>query len=65
LNIGRGARIGAQSGVMADIPPGQDVFGTPSQPSKAYFRQVVTLRKLAGIGRKIVTRGKHSESEKA
>jgi UDP-3-O-[3-hydroxymyristoyl] glucosamine N-acyltransferase len=65
LNIGRGARVGAQSGVMADIPPGQDVFGTPSQPSKAYFRQVVTLRKLAGIGRKIVTRDKPGDSEKA
>ncbi len=52
LTIGNGARIGAQAGVMTDIPAGQDVMGSPSQPAKAFFREVVTLRKLAKAGRK-------------
>jgi UDP-3-O-[3-hydroxymyristoyl] glucosamine N-acyltransferase len=52
LTIGAGARIGAQAGVMTDIPAGQDVMGSPSQPAKAFFREVVTLRKLAKAGRK-------------
>lgn len=52
LTIGRGARIGAQSGVMADVPAGQEVLGAPAQNAKAFFREVVTLRKLALSGRK-------------
>jgi UDP-3-O-[3-hydroxymyristoyl] glucosamine N-acyltransferase len=51
LTIGQGARIGAQSGVMTDIPAGEEVLGSPSQSSKAYFREVLTLRKLAQSGR--------------
>ncbi len=51
LSIGRGAKIGAQSGVMADVPAGQEVLGAPAQPAKAFFREVVTLRKLATAGR--------------
>lgn len=47
LSIGAGARIGAQSGVMADVAAGQEVLGAPAQPAKAFFREVVTLRKLA------------------
>ena len=46
LRIGRQARIGAQAGVMADVPPGQDVVGSPSQPVKAFFRQVAMLRRM-------------------
>jgi UDP-3-O-[3-hydroxymyristoyl] glucosamine N-acyltransferase len=52
LNIGRGAKIGAQSGVMTDVAAGMEVMGSPSQPAKVYFREVVTLRKLARAGRK-------------
>jgi UDP-3-O-[3-hydroxymyristoyl] glucosamine N-acyltransferase len=51
LHIGKGARIGAQAGVMTDIPAGQDVMGSPAKPAKAFFREVVTLRKLATHGR--------------
>jgi len=47
LHIGKGARIGAQSGVMADVAAGTEVLGAPAQPAKAFFREVVTLRKLA------------------
>jgi UDP-3-O-[3-hydroxymyristoyl] glucosamine N-acyltransferase len=52
LNIGHGARIGAQSGIMADVPAGEEVLGSPAQNAKAFFREVVTLRKLAQAGRK-------------
>jgi UDP-3-O-[3-hydroxymyristoyl] glucosamine N-acyltransferase len=52
LNIGAGARIGAQSGVMADVPAGEEVLGAPAQSVKAFFREVITLRKLAQAGRK-------------
>ncbi|OYV41289.1 MAG: UDP-3-O-(3-hydroxymyristoyl)glucosamine N-acyltransferase, partial [Acidocella sp. 20-61-6] len=52
LQVGTGARIGAQSGVMADVPAGAELVGSPAQNAKAFFREVVTLRKLAQTGRK-------------
>ena len=47
LKIGRGARIGAQAGVMRDVPSGVDVAGSPAQPKREFFRQVATLMRLA------------------
>jgi UDP-3-O-[3-hydroxymyristoyl] glucosamine N-acyltransferase len=47
LTIGDGAQIAAQSGIMADVPPGLTVAGTPAVPIKEFFRQTVTLRRLA------------------
>jgi UDP-3-O-[3-hydroxymyristoyl] glucosamine N-acyltransferase len=58
LTVGDKARIGAQSGVMTDVPAGQEFLGAPAQPAKAFFREVVTLRKLATAGRKTVNRDK-------
>ena len=52
LNIGRGARIGAQGGVMADVPAGADVVGSPAQPAKEFFRQIALLRRSSRSGRK-------------
>jgi UDP-3-O-[3-hydroxymyristoyl] glucosamine N-acyltransferase len=46
LRIGRQARIGAQAGVMSDVPPGADVVGSPAQPVREFFRQVALLRRL-------------------
>ncbi|MCK8786429.1 UDP-3-O-(3-hydroxymyristoyl)glucosamine N-acyltransferase [Roseomonas sp. NAR14] len=48
LKVGRGARIGAQAGVIADIPAGTAVIGSPAQPAGAFFRQVALLKRLAG-----------------
>jgi UDP-3-O-[3-hydroxymyristoyl] glucosamine N-acyltransferase len=48
LTIGAGAQVAAQSGVMNDIPPGEVWFGTPANPIKQQFRQIATLRRLAG-----------------
>jgi UDP-3-O-[3-hydroxymyristoyl] glucosamine N-acyltransferase len=47
LTIGMGAQIGAQSGVMNDVPAGQRWFGYPAQPAREHFREIATLRKLA------------------
>ena len=51
LRIGRKARIGAQSGVMNDVPAGAEVVGSPAQPVRDFFRQVVALKRL-GAGRR-------------
>ena len=47
LRVGRKARIGAQAGVMSDVPAGADVVGSPAMPLKEFFRNVAALRKLA------------------
>lgn len=47
LHIGQGARIAAQSGIMRDVPAGEEYMGSPSMPIKQYMRQVATLNRLA------------------
>lgn len=47
VTIGMGAQIGAQSGVMADIPPGSRQLGSPSRPAKQAMREHLLLAKLA------------------
>jgi UDP-3-O-[3-hydroxymyristoyl] glucosamine N-acyltransferase len=46
VTIGRGAKLAAQSGVMQDIPAGSEVGGTPSQPVRAWMREVAWLRRV-------------------
>ena len=46
LRIGRGAKIGAQAGVIGDVVAGTTLLGSPAQPRTEFFRQVATLRKL-------------------
>ena len=46
LKIGTGAQIAAQSGMMADIPAGGVVMGSPAMPHKDYMRQVLAIRNL-------------------
>jgi UDP-3-O-[3-hydroxymyristoyl] glucosamine N-acyltransferase len=46
LHVGRGAQIGAQAGVMSDVPAGAVLLGSPAQPRQAFFRQIATLRRL-------------------
>ncbi len=46
LTIGAGARIGAQSGVMRDVAPGETVQGSPALPAKEFWRQLAAVRGL-------------------
>ena len=45
LRIGTGSRIGAQAGVMADVPPRSEMVGSPAQPVKTFFKEVATIRR--------------------
>ncbi len=51
LNIATGARIAAQSGIMKDIPAGQEVMGSPALPIKDHMRQIATLKRLIKKGK--------------
>ncbi|HVC62589.1 MAG TPA: UDP-3-O-(3-hydroxymyristoyl)glucosamine N-acyltransferase [Acetobacteraceae bacterium] len=46
LTIGKGAQIGAQAGVISDVPAGAALLGSPAQPRKEFFRQVALLRRM-------------------
>jgi UDP-3-O-[3-hydroxymyristoyl] glucosamine N-acyltransferase len=50
LRIGTGSRIGAKSGVMADVPPGSDMAGAPAQPAKTFFKEIATIRRWVRNG---------------
>jgi UDP-3-O-[3-hydroxymyristoyl] glucosamine N-acyltransferase len=45
LRVGAGSRIGAQAGVISDVPPGSEMIGSPAQPVKAFFKEVATIRR--------------------
>lgn len=55
IRIGRKARVGAQAGVMSDVGPSLDVVGSPSQPTREFFRGVAILRKLARAPRRLAS----------
>lgn len=47
LDIGKGARIAAKSGVMRDVGAGETVCGHPAIPIAEFFRQVAAIQRLA------------------
>jgi UDP-3-O-[3-hydroxymyristoyl] glucosamine N-acyltransferase len=49
LTIGRGAKVGAQSGVMSSIPAGAEFFGYPARPRREAMRAIVASYRLAEI----------------
>ena len=53
LQLGDNATIGAQAGVMTDIPAGGKWIGSPAQPDKDFKRQVIALRHLPDLLKKI------------
>jgi UDP-3-O-[3-hydroxymyristoyl] glucosamine N-acyltransferase len=50
LRIGTGSRIGAQAGVISDVPPRSEMIGSPAQPVKAFFKEVATIRRWVRNG---------------
>ena len=51
LHIGQGAQIGAQAGVISDVPAAAMLLGSPAQPRKEFFRQVALLRRMVRPGK--------------
>lgn len=47
VKIGAGATVYAQSGVMTDIPSGQQFFGSPARPAREKYRELITIERLA------------------
>jgi UDP-3-O-[3-hydroxymyristoyl] glucosamine N-acyltransferase len=47
LRIGARAKIGAQTGVMADVEAGSEVVGSPAEPARDFFRMVAWLRRAS------------------
>ncbi len=48
LRIGAGATVAAKSGVSKSLPGGKVYFGTPADVAKTRYRELATLRRLAG-----------------
>lgn len=47
VTVGSGARVGAQSGVMADVPPKTDVAGSPAWPLRLTLKALARLKAMA------------------
>ena len=63
LKIGNQVNIGAQSGVMHDIPDGQKWFGYPAQPDREAKRQIVALRQLPDLLKRLAALEKRTSGE--
>lgn len=50
VRIGEGAQIAATSIVHGDVPPGARWGGVPAKPAKQWFREMLTLERLAARG---------------
>ena len=50
LRVGAGSRIGAQAGLISDVPPRSEMIGSPAQPVKAFFKEVATVRRWVRDG---------------
>jgi UDP-3-O-[3-hydroxymyristoyl] glucosamine N-acyltransferase len=59
LRIGTGARIGAQAGVMHDVPPRSEFVGSPAQPARNFFKEVAILRRWVRDGGKAARKAEH------
>lgn len=61
IRVGRGARVAGQSGVMADVPAGQELGGTPAQPARSWMREVAMLRRMLKLQDRAKTQTSKSE----
>ena len=46
LRVGAKARIGAQAGVINNVPAGEDYLGSPAQPARQSLREMAMVRRL-------------------
>lgn len=53
VRIGKGAILGAKAGIMADIPAGEFVMGSPSLPQREYLRVHAASRKLPEMAKQL------------
>jgi UDP-3-O-[3-hydroxymyristoyl] glucosamine N-acyltransferase len=53
LNIGNHVTLAAKSGVMHDIPDGEKWWGTPAQPDRQTKRELLALRQLPELIRRV------------
>jgi UDP-3-O-[3-hydroxymyristoyl] glucosamine N-acyltransferase len=53
LKLGNQVTVGAQAGVMHDMPDGSKWIGSPAQPDKDFKRQVIALRHLPDLLKKV------------
>jgi len=53
IHIGKGAILGAKSGVMADVGAGEFVSGTPAIPNRDYHKMNASARKLPDMARQL------------
>ena len=53
IELGDGARVAAKSAAFASVPAGVQVAGIPAEEAGAWRRQVVMLKRLVELGRRL------------
>ena len=63
LKLGHRVTVAGQSGVMHDIPDGERWFGYPAQPDRDFKRQVVALRQLPDLLKRVAALEKKPDED--
>jgi UDP-3-O-[3-hydroxymyristoyl] glucosamine N-acyltransferase len=53
LTLGKGSKVGAQSGIAKDLPPGSFVRGSPAQPYMTEQRLEALRRRLPDLFKRV------------
>jgi UDP-3-O-[3-hydroxymyristoyl] glucosamine N-acyltransferase len=53
LEVGDGARLGGQAGIIGDVAPGETVSGYPARRHRDYLRAMGRLFKLADLADRV------------
>ena len=61
LVLGRGAKVAAQTGVMNDLAPGEEVAGSPAQPRRAVLREIAYIRRMVKAPKPNASPGKKTD----
>ena len=53
VEVGDGVRIGAQGGVIGDVPPGKTVLGFPARDQREFLKATGTLYRFPETAKRL------------
>ena len=63
VKVGDGVIVGAQSGVIGDVAPGEKLWGTPARKARDYLRALANLYKLEDLKKEVKALRKRLDSQ--
>ena len=62
LTIGAGAKLGARSALMHDVPPGEEWVGVPAQQARQAMKVIAITQRLPDLIKQLTGNNRGDES---